>query len=138
MISKTGRYWSTGITVVWSERAHTINGVPHGGWRASLDFCDDGFVTNRTDDGHVSTEGALHTRYFIRDDGGENGLTVAINSLIEDAARLDIDFQSWDAEAPMLYYKGDGEDPNSVPPPGWRETLRAEAERIGWRTYTTV
>ncbi|WP_372344766.1 hypothetical protein [Streptomyces sp. KL116D] len=138
MISKTGRYWSTGITVVWSERAHTINGVPHGGWGASLDFCDDGFVDSKTENGEISTQGTLRTRYFIQDDNGASGLTTAINSLIEDAGRLDIDFQSWDTEAPMLYYKGDGEDPAFEPPSGWRETLRVEAARIGWRTYETV
>lgn len=138
MISKTGRYWSTGITVVWSERAHTINGVPHGGWSASLEFCDDGFVGSKSEDGEISTQGELRTRYFIQDENGVSGLTAAVNGLIEDADRLDIDFKVWDEEAPMLYYKGDGEHPDFEPPSGWRETLQAEAERLGWRSYATA
>ncbi|KAB1146846.1 hypothetical protein F7R91_14820 [Streptomyces luteolifulvus] len=139
MISKTGgRYWSTGITVTWSSRAHTINGVPHSGWSALLDFYDAGFVSDRAEHGEASTQGTLRTRYYIRDSENVSGLTVAVDNLITDAERLGIDFRLWDGRSPLLYYKGDGEDPEFVPPPNWRETLRTEADRLGWCTYDTV
>jgi hypothetical protein len=57
MISKSGRYWSTGITVVKSNSR----------WTASLDYCDDGFADDDPDAGLISTEGKLHTRYGVRD-----------------------------------------------------------------------
>ncbi|WP_275558466.1 hypothetical protein [Streptomyces sp. 5-6(2022)] len=132
MISKSGCYWSTGITVAWSPRARTINGQAHPGWKASAE--------------KISTQGHLETRYFVTDTDipstplrpGENlsGLTVAVDALITDAERLGIDFMSWSDQQPMLYYKGDGEDADYPAPEGWRDMLKAEAERIGWGTYT--
>jgi hypothetical protein len=124
MISNTGMYWSTGITV--HQRADT-----HG-WAASLDFLDDGFVNDDPDEGRVSTEGTLRTRYFVRGTGTTSGLSAAIDALVTDAAQLGIAFRD-----PSLYYKGDGELEDYPAPDGWRETLAREAERIGWRTIYT-
>ncbi|SES03161.1 hypothetical protein [Streptomyces qinglanensis] len=139
MISKTGRYWSTGITVTWSARAHVINGERqeiHSGWMASLDFLDDGFLSDSPAEGSISTQGSLRTRYFVCEEKGVDALTGAIDSLIDDAKRLGIDFRIGDGKA-MLYYRGDGEDSNYPAPEGWRQMLREQDDRIGWDTYTT-
>lgn len=136
MISKSGRYWATGITVTFAPLAERINGEPYGGWHASLDYRDDGFVDNDPEIGQVSTEGTLVTRYPVRDSKVRSGLSIAIDTLIADAGRLGIDFITvGDTPAPFLYYRGDGEDPNHPSPDGWRDMLRAEADRIGWATY---
>jgi hypothetical protein len=124
MISKTGIYWSTGITVHQNTDTH--------GWAASLDYLDDGFVNDDPDAGRVSTEGTLRTRYFVRGTGTTSGLSAAIDALVADAARLGIVFRE-----PSLYYRGDGESEDFPAPEGWRETLAREAARIGWRTIYT-
>lgn len=138
MISKSGRYWSTGITVTWAPLAERINDEPYGGWHAKLGYSDDGFVDNDPDTGRVSTEGTLYTRYPVRDAKIRSGLSVAVDALLADAERLGIEFipvgpfpESW------LFYEGDGENEEHPPPDGWRETLAAEAERIGFRSYAT-
>lgn len=146
MISKSGHYWSTGITVTWSPRARTINGQAHPGWKASAAFLDDGFANDDVAAGKISTQGHLETRYFVTDTDipsthlrpGENlsGLTAAVDALITDAERLGIDFKIWSDQQPTLYYKGDGEDADYPAPEGWRDMLKVEAERIGWGTYT--
>ncbi|MET7795619.1 hypothetical protein [Streptomyces decoyicus] len=133
MISTTtGRYWSTGITVTYAPLAERINDEPYGGWHAELNYCDDGFANNDSDAGQVSTQGSLATRYPVRDSKVRSGLSIAIDTLLADAERLGVDFTSWGGNVPRIYYRGDGEDPNHPAPKGWRDTLKAEAERIGW------
>lgn len=138
MISKSGRYWSTGITVTYSEFATRIDGTPYPGWAASLDYCDDGFADDDPDAGLVSTEGHLHTRYPVRDAKTRSGLSVAVDALVADAKRLGIEFNAASFQAPFLYYKGDGENEEYPPPDGWRETLAVEAARIGFISYDTA
>lgn len=139
MISKSGRYWSTGITVTWAPLAERIHGEPYGGWHATLDYRDDGFANNDPDNGQVSTEGTLCTRYPVRDAKARSGLSVAVDALLADAKRLGIDFIAVGPDSqPWLYYKGDGEDTEHPPPNGWRDTLTTEAERIGFRSYNTT
>lgn len=138
MISKSGRYWSTGITITWAPFAERINGEPYGGWHAKLDYSDDGFADNDIDAGKVSTEGALYTRYPVRDAKIRSGLSVAVDTLLADAKRLGIEFIAVGPDSePWLFYRGDGEDSEHPPPDKWRETLAAEAERIGFRSYAT-
>ncbi|MFI8351277.1 hypothetical protein [Streptomyces sp. NPDC085596] len=138
MISKSGRYWSTGITVTYSQLAERINDEPYGGWHAALEYTDDGFANNDPDTGQVSTEGTLHTRYPVRNAKIRSGLSVAVDTLLADAKRLGIEFIGTSAyPEPWLYYNGDGESAEHPPPTGWRETLAAEAERIGFRSYAT-
>jgi hypothetical protein len=122
MISKSGRYWSTGITVHWSA---------DWGWAASLDYLDDGFANDNPDSGDVSTEGTLHTRYCVRDGYNVSGLTATVDALVADAKRLGIEFQT-ELGGPHLFYKGDGESGDFPPPAGWREILSTEAARLGW------
>ncbi|WP_030670745.1 hypothetical protein [Streptomyces rimosus] len=149
MISKrSGGYWSVGITVTWSPQARTTNGQAFPGWKASLEFFDDGHADDDVAEGQVSTQGHLETRYFVTDVNipstpyrpgtTVNGLTAAIDVLLTDAERLGIDLMTWSDDRPFLYYRGDGEDPNHAPPQGWRETLNAEAARMGWRSYATT
>jgi len=139
MISKSGRYWATGITVTYAPLAERINDEPYGGWHASLDYHDDGFANNDPDTGEVSTEGTMVTRYPVRNAKIRSGLSVAIDTLVADANRLGIDFIAVGGlAAPFLYYRGDGEDENHPGPDGWRDMLRTEAARIGWITYATT
>jgi hypothetical protein len=107
-------YWATGITV-----HHGYAGSRGYGWGATLDFLDDGFMAED------STQGTLCTRYYV------TSLARAIDLIKADAERLGITFRQGD-ELPMLYYKGDGEDPDYPPPVGWRAMLADQAERIGW------
>lgn len=129
MISKSGRYWSTGITVT----EYT------GRWTASLDYCDDGLANDDADAGLVSTQGSPSTRYGVRDGDKRSGLSAAMDALIADAKKLGIEFIATSAtEAPFLYYKGDGEYEDFPPPDGWRALLAAEAERVGFMSYATA
>lgn len=134
MISKNGTYWSTGISVHWRDDTSVRDGVSRGGWSASLDFLDDGFTNDDPDNGEVATEGTLHTRYFVRDGDTISGLSAAVDALLADSARLGITFRVVVGDTPNLYYKGDGEWEDNPAPDGWRETLAAEAARIGWAT----
>jgi len=138
VISKTGTYWATGITVSWRENSGGRGDVSHSGWGASLDFLDDGFTNDEPDQGLVSTQGTLCTRYFVRDGEKSSGLSAAVDAMLADAARLGIVFRAVVDDAPFLYYKGDGEDEDCPPPNGWREMLAREAARIGWQSASPV
>lgn len=111
-------YWSTGITVRYSARE---------GWGASLKFLDAGFVNDSADDMRVSTEGTLHTRYYIEDGKHTDALTVVIDVVKTDAERLGI---RW--ENPHVYMDGDGEWNDRDYPDGWRRLVDSQAERLGW------
>ena len=129
--SSTG-YWSTGIILRWTSHSGSIAGVSHSGWGGRVEFHDDGFAgDDNPDTGAVSTEGRLHSRYFIRDGDVVTGLRAVIDVLLSDAQRLGITFGGA-VGAPSLYYDGDSENEALPPPDGWREMLAAEAERIGW------
>jgi len=131
VISSTGKYWSTGIVVSWRpERPGHAEA-----WGASLDFCDDGFVNDDPDLRHISTEGRLYTRYAVEETEETSALALAIDVLIADAAKLGIEFRDPVIGCPMLYYRGDGEDSDCPPPPGYRELLAEQARRIGWASY---
>lgn len=124
-------YWATGITVEFFPSAGC-----DGGWAASLNFVDDGFCSDEPSLGIVSTEGTLRTRYFVHSAGSpDGGLPTALDVLIADAARLGITFRRFPDNEPMIYYRGDGEDPDHEPPDGWLALLTAEANRLGWSTY---
>lgn len=143
------RYWSTGITVRYAY-AGTSNRDGHCvaeyGWMASLNFLDDGFNSDDRDNGQISTEGTLRTRYFVRahdehappnvvSEGHRKALQVAIDVLRADAERLGVRFSSA-ASGPWLYYQGDGESDEWPPPDGWRLLLAEQATRLGWETYS--
>jgi hypothetical protein len=139
MISTSGRYWSTGITVTYAPFAERINGEPYPGWHASLDYRDDGFTNNNPETVQVSTEGSLHTRYPVRSSKVRTGLSIAIDTLIADAERLGITFTTLPGNrGPHLYYDGDGENEAHPAPEDWRDLLAAEAERLGWSSYATT
>lgn len=128
MITTSGRYWTTGITV--AHHAHTDS------WGASLYYCDDGFADDGPEQGLVSTQGTLTTRYAVNASSTRSGLAIAVETLLADAKRLGIEFIACGNDtAPFLYYRGDGEHEDYPPPDGWRETLAAEAARIGFRSY---
>jgi hypothetical protein len=91
-------YWATGITLKWSL------GI---GWSAAVEFYDDGLAEQD------STEGVLRTRYF---ENGENALARQIDCIEADAERLGITFGGPGDLAPTLYYHGDGQDPQWLPP----------------------
>ena len=118
------RYWSTGITVEWRYASSGLNG-----WTAKAEFYDGGWAGD--DDpanGRIVTEGVLRTRYPVRDaDGSTATLSPVIDAVKADAERLGIEWKD-----PAIYYPSDGQT-DEPPPAGWRDLLRAEASRLGWR-----
>lgn len=139
MISKSGRYWSPGITVTYAPLAERINDEPYSGWHARLDYCDDGFADNDPEVGRISTEGSLYTRYPVRNSKIRSGLSIALDTLIADAERLGIQFTTLPGHrGPQVLYDGDGESPAHPAPDGWRDMLAAEADRLGWSSYATA
>jgi hypothetical protein len=118
-------WWSTGVTARWA-----YSGGGQYGWAASLDYLDDGWCDDDPAAGRVSTQGRIGTRYAVKDITDCNTLTVVLDVLIADAERLGIEWRS-----PTLYYEADGENASYPPPERWDEALRAQAARLGWRTY---
>ncbi len=133
ILHKGTAYWSVGITVRWRENSGGDASGSRSGWDAWADFYDDGFCDDDADAGRVSTQGRLATRYAVSDGTTVAGLTAAIDALLVDAQKLGVEFRGV-ADGPTLYYDSDGRRPEYPPPPGWRQTLAAEAKRIGWRT----
>ncbi|MEW1548398.1 hypothetical protein [Streptomyces tsukubensis] len=136
MISKSGRYWSIGITVTYIPLAGHLNNEPHSGWHAKLNYRD-GIANNDPATGQIAIQGTLYTRYPVHSTKIRSGLSIALDTLIADAKRLGIEFRAaTPGTEPWLFYQGDGEDADYPPPDGWRETLAAEAVRVGFRSYT--
>jgi hypothetical protein len=103
------RYWSTGIIVAKVGDQ----------WSVKLNFHDGGFCDP------PSTEGQLRCRYLVDD------LSAGIDTLKADADRLGIEWSPG-----TVYYEGDGEWPDRVPPEGWEDIVDAQAARLGWaQTY---
>lgn len=105
-------YWTTGIKLKYDGRPD--NG---GKWSANLDFYDDGFCDDE------STEGTLHTRYYVE-------IETAIDTLIADAKRLGIEIKKGIGDKPFLMLYQDGE---RYVPDSWRKVLQEQAERIGFQ-----
>lgn len=126
ILKRNRRYWAVGIELRWDGH--------NKGWDGRIDFYDDGFLDADADTRRVSTEGAVHTRNTVRDGNLATGLSVVIDVLIADADTLGISLGA-NGERPRLYYQGDGEHADAVPPADWRQLLRTEAERIGWATH---
>jgi hypothetical protein len=122
-------WWATGITVRYG-----YSGMDLYGWAAEVGFYDDGFCSDDTDTGTISTEGTLRTRYFVREGSGPDAdaLTAAVDVVKADAGRLGIIFRQDGPMTPHVYYKGDGEDKDCPPPPGWEELIDAQSARLGW------
>lgn len=122
-------YWTTGITVCAQRSQHDAE---KWRWSAHLDYFDNGWLGD--DDSSIfkiSTQGVLRTRYFVESvvDNPENeALRAVLDVLIADAKRLGIELKD-----PSVYYHGDGEDPDHVAPTNWRDLVREQNERLGWR-----
>lgn len=121
-------YWAVGITV-WHS--------PERGWRARVEYKDDGFVNDRPWAGQISTEGVLETRYWVDDSSAGDGLTVAVDLIKADAERLGITWKHMpEVSSPTVYYDENNED--YLPPDGWHGLMNAQAVRLGWPPYYTV
>ena len=106
-------YFAAGIVVHWLGRSD--GNVPRDEWSARADFRDGGHCQDDSTEGHVKT------RYYLP-------LAQAIDVVKADIEKLGIRWFN-----PTLYYESDGENRSFPPPDGWRETLRAEAARIGFK-----
>lgn len=62
-----------------------------GGWSASTSFIDAGFVSDDTVFQHISTEGSIRTRYYVKDTAGVSGLQAAVRAIHQDLEYLGID-----------------------------------------------
>jgi hypothetical protein len=124
-------YWATGITVKYG-----YSGMNLCGWGAEVEFYDNGFCDDDTDNGAISTQGRIGTRYFVREGTrpDADALSAAIDAVKRDAERLGI---TWGIPAAgmmsTVYYVGDGEDEDYPPPDGWRGMVNAQARRLGWQ-----
>lgn len=112
-------HWAIGIACTWRN----------GAWAAGLKFYDGGFCNDDPTAGLISTEGTLHTRYYVND------LTAAIDAIRADATHLGITWNNAGKAIPALYVDGDGESDSVALPPDWRQHLAAQAARLGWETY---
>jgi hypothetical protein len=122
-------YWATGIIVRYG-----YSGEDKYGWGAEVNFYDDGFCDDDTDNGVVSTQGTLHTRYLVREGDGPDAdaLAAAIDAVKAAAERLGIQWRADLGFGPNVYYQSDGQSEDYPPPDGWRELIDAQAQRIGW------
>lgn len=110
------KYWTVGIKV-----RPSYSPIRGWQWQAVVKFYDDGFMEAR------STEGELHTRYFI--DGDERGLDIALRTVRADAQALGIEFKT-----KHVYIEGDGTSAEYPPPANWKQILHDAAEGMGWRS----
>jgi hypothetical protein len=122
--TKNAGYWTTGITL----RYRDFQGNHPECWGGSLDFYDDGSKDDAAT-GQVSTEGVLHTRNFVEHENGETVLTAVIDTLIADATSFGIQFKNPHGKPTLSV---EVEDEGMELPDGWRQMLRAQANRIGW------
>lgn len=90
-----------------------------GKWAAIVKFFDAGFCEDK------STEGQLHTRYFVN-------IETAIDTIVEDATRMGIEFMVNDTGRRCLVGFEYGESADWPMPTGWKQILRDQAERIGY------
>jgi hypothetical protein len=118
------RYWATGITV-HADPEHMDR------WTAEVVYVDDGLPggDDNTDKGVISTEGRLYTRYAVRPGDTADALTAAIDVIKADAERIGV---TWAKDATVCYI-GAGRWDVFPPPARWRETVNAQAVRLGWR-----
>jgi len=91
----------------------------HEGWRAKVTFDDFGHCDRGSIHGHIATKYA-------------DELSYSVDTIKQDAEKLGIIFYSIPDFAPTVFYPGDGEWPEYLPPNNWREILRQEAKRIGF------
>lgn len=85
------------------------------GWWAKVDFEDFGHCDCD------SIHGSLSTKYI-------DNIQSAIDTIKADTEKLGIKFHG-----PMLFYVNDGNSKDYPPPEGWKELLKKEAERIGFK-----
>lgn len=140
------RFVSTGITVRYGyagSRSTATGTVERFGWQATCRFMDAGFANDDPGAGAISTEGVIHTRYFVGNLTGDetgpmaveahgNALAAAIDAVRRDAEAMGIQF-GIEGTGPWIYGHGDGEDPASNLPYGWKALLRTQADRLGWK-----
>lgn len=102
--------WSTGVKVDYSVGA---------GWAATLEWQSSSSLT----EGVISTYSRAST------------LAESIDMVMNHVEAMNILFINMEAPVPVLWYQGDGDSPQYVPPENWRELLREEAQKRGWITY---
>jgi hypothetical protein len=114
-------YWSNAITIQHRD----------GKWGGELAYLDDGFANDDTDARLVSTEGVLRTRYLLPDGFDLDALTVVIDTLLADAAKLGIEMRgSGNAMPTPLLFVDEGDQ--SEEPGNWQELKAAQMARLGW------
>jgi hypothetical protein len=112
--------FSAGIIVKYG-----YGGSGNYGWWAKVEFEDLGHCDRG------SIKGSITTKYADK-------LAYSIDTIKADAEKLGIQFYNNPGVMPFLFYLRDGEDVDYPPPSGWKETLRTEANRIGFKTYKGV
>jgi len=107
--------WSTGITMKAEiDEMGTM-------WMAVAEVQDQYFADGKA----VSLE--LKSRYWRED------IAEAIDNVLEVAKQIGVEWGSSAQDKPHIYYYGDGEDPDNLPPQGWKYALKEQCDRIGWK-----
>lgn len=95
---------------------------PSHGWVASIDF------STWEHAAATCIEGSIGVRYFSRD------LTKTVDLAMEAAKTIGVVFRDETGIEPCIYVEGDGEDPTVLLPPNWRQLVREQCDRLGWKT----
>ena len=90
-------------------------------WMAVAEVQDQYFADGKA----VSLE--LKSRYWRED------IAEAIDNVLEVAKQIGVEWGSSAQDKPHIYYYGDGEDPDNLPPQGWKYALKEQCDRIGWK-----
>jgi len=110
--------WSVGITLKFGYAGGGLYG-----WWAWVDFENS---AEPVTDGCMS--GRVSTKYGI-------DICKAIDQVLELCSQIGVEFIEHADCLPAVYYLQDGDSKDYPPPEGWREILKAQADRIGWNTY---
>ena len=100
--------WSTGIL---------LKPIGDGRWAAHADLHDDRFADPLTIQGRIGPRYAGDLDHVI------DRTIYAVEALAEWVFK----------DGASLYMIGDGEHEDQFYPPNWRQTIREQSERIGWR-----
>lgn len=127
------QYQAHGITLHYGYA-----GEGRTGWQATVRFRDAGFCDDDACLHHVSTEGELHTRYFVAGGGDQvTSATAAATVIKADAERLGIAFTDPLDDSPTVYLHPDNwiaDDIERGHPEIQSAIARVAAALGGWNT----
>lgn len=95
---------------------------PSHGWIATVEFSTWEHATDSC------IEGSIGVRYFHRD------LSRTVDLAVAAARTIGVAFHDKPGIEPCIYVEGDGEDPTVHLPANWRQLVREQCDRLGWKS----